>query len=88
MSGQQRSVEPWTDGTEHQCNTRREGKAKAPNDVLEDRPTTSCCGTMPEQQNDCIPSKTQTLEEKGALVVVSGRNGGEMKQRRDKGRKI
>jgi hypothetical protein len=30
---------------------------------------------MPEQQNDCIPSKTQTLEEKGALVVVSGRNG-------------
>jgi hypothetical protein len=43
---------------------------------------------MPEQQNDCIPSKTQTFEEKGALVVVSGRNGGEMKQRRDKGRKI
>ncbi len=43
---------------------------------------------MPEQQNDGVPSKAKTLQERGALVVVSGRNDGEVKRRRDKGKNI
>jgi len=64
------------------------GYSKVPNDVLEGKLTTSSCGAIPEQQNDGVLSKAETLQERGALVVVSGRNGGEVKRRRDKGRNI